>query len=243
MKRVFAFAIFGLLAMPLGYAQSSTAPGSSPSDTSATTPAVAAHPDNEIRGAFPVTLAKALDSKKLKEGDGVVGQTAATLRSGSGLMIPVGAKVIGHVTQAEARSKGNPDSTLAIAFDKIELANGKELPMKGVLQAVGPSLRSDNGPDTGPAGGVGMGGHHGDAADTSTVPAGSNTAVAGPNSGIHSLGDNKSKPILNAQSQGVLGIKNLEMNKDSVLTSPAKEVKLETGTQLMVRAEINIPTE
>lgn len=196
-----------------------------------------------IRGAFPTTLVKALDSKKLKEGDTVICQTSAVLHTGSGMMIPSGSKIIGHVTQAQARSRGNSDSTLAIVFDKIQLTGGKELPMKGTLQAVGPSLGGNSGPDTGPGGGLGMGGHGGNATDTATTPAPSNTAVAGPNSGIHSLNDLGSRPILNAQSQGVLGIKNLQMDKDSVLSSTGKEVKLDPGTQMLIHAEIEAPVQ
>src|SRR5579863_6789116 len=167
---------------------------------------------SEIRGAFPTTLVKSLDSKKLKEGDTVVCQTSATLRSRSGLLIPSGTKVIGHVAQAQARSKGATESSLEIVFDKVVLEAGKEIPMKGVLQAVGPRL-GDSGPDTGPGGGLGMGGRGGNASDTATVPPPSN-GIAGPNSGVHSLKDPRSRPILNAQSEGVLGIKNLEMGKD-----------------------------
>jgi hypothetical protein len=93
------------------------------------------------------------------------------------------------------------------------------------------------------SGGMGMGGHGGTATDTATVAAPSNDAVAGPNSGIHSLNGSSTRPILQAQSQGVLGIKNLEMGKDSVLTSTNKEVKLDSGTQMMIRAEIDIPVQ
>ena len=43
---------------------------------------------------------------------------------------------------------------------------------------------------------------------------------------------------LNAQSKGVVGIHNLELGDNSVLTSSGKEVKLEGGTQMMVEVEI-----
>jgi hypothetical protein len=42
---------------------------------------------------------------------------------------------------------------------------------------------------------------------------------------------------------GVLGIRNLQMDKDSVLTSSNKEVKLDSGTQMMIRAEIAVPVQ
>ncbi len=242
MKRFVVRCVFILVAASLSLAQTldrhasriSPAARVAVQDTSTTQ-------EPEIRGAFPARLVKPLDSKKLKEGDIVVCQTSAALRSRSGLLVPSETKVIGHVIQAQARGKGATESALQIVFDKIEIPGGKEIPMKGVLQAVGPSL-GDSGPDTGPGGGLGMGGRGGNANDTATVPAPSN-GIAGPNSGVHPLTDARSRPILNAQSQGVLGIKNLEMGKDSILTSTEKEVKLEAGTQMLIRGEIETPVE
>jgi hypothetical protein len=39
-----------------------------------------------------------------------------------------------------------------------------------------------------------------------------------------------------------LGVKNLQMDANGVLTSPAKEVKLDSGMQLMIKAEIDLPS-
>jgi hypothetical protein len=146
-------------------------------------------------------------------------------------MIPTGAKVIGHVTQAQSRSKGNPDSSLAIAFDKIEYAKGEEIPMKGTLQAVAPSLGSpvldmSAGPPQLAISTSGRGNSNGNG-----PPPTSSVQLAGPNSGT---------PILKPTSQGVLGVKNLQMDANGVLTSPGQEVKLESGMQLMIRAEIQL---
>jgi len=235
MKRIVLLIVLSTFAFAMCNGQNAGTQAASPD-------AAQAASSNQMRGAIPTTLVKSLDSKKLKEGDTMVCQTSAALHAPNGLLIPTGTKVIGHVTQAQARSKGNADSTLAVVFDKMQLSTGKELPLKGVLQAVGPSLGNE-GPMTTASGGMSMGGHNGTAADTATVAPPSNDAVAGPNSGVHSLTGPSTRPILQAQSQGVLGIKNLEMGKDSVLTSTNKEVKLDSGTQMMIRAEIEIPVQ
>lgn len=138
------------------------------------------------------------------------------------------------MTQAQARSKGNADSTLAIAFDKIEYAKGEEIPMKGTLQAVAPSLggpaldTSAEPPQLATAshGGVGGGSSGG-----SNPPSTSSVQLAGPNSAT---------PVLGPTSQGALGVKNLQMDANGVLTSPGKEVKLDAGMQLMIRVEIQL---
>jgi len=191
-----------------------------------------------LRGAFPATLVKPLDSKKLKDGDQVVLQTSAPIRS-NGMLLPSGSKIYGHITQAQARSKGDSQSSLAMVFDKIEVNKGRELPMKGVLQAVAPALPA-NAPDTSGMMGSGqmMPGH----GDSSTMP--NAGGVAGPNSGIHSIDAGSGPhPVLNNESQGVLGFKNMEMDKDHVLTCSGKELKLDGGTQMMVRAEIQMPVQ
>ena len=204
------------------------APNQSPSD--ATSPASSS--SGMIKGSFPIMLPKSIDSKKLKEGDPIICQTVAPLRTSVGI-IPSGSKVVGHVTEAKARSKGDSDSTLGLAFDKIEYGKGKEAPMKATLQAVGPPLGGDSGLTTAAGGGALAG--RGDAP-------GSQATTAAPQASS-SLPNPKAKPILIATSEGVLGIKNLEMNKDGVLTSPNKEVKLDNGTQLLIKAEIQVPAQ
>ena len=233
MKRLCVLIVAALFSISLCYAQSATP---QTTDQGTTAQAAPSNPDNQIKGSFPVKLEKGLDSKKLKAGDTIVCRTVSPIHSRSGLMIPSGSKVIGHVTQAQARSKGDSDSTLGFAFDKIEYSNGETIPMKGILQAVAPSLggtpldTSAAPPQLATANsGSGSGGTGG----SSPPPSGS-VQIAGPRSGT---------PILLATSQGVLGVKNLQMDANGVLSSSGKEVKLEGGMQLMIRAEIQMASK
>jgi hypothetical protein len=229
MKRWYLSVLLCLLTVSMCCAQSA-----SPASASAS-PAGSGGSNSDLRGAFPTSLVKGVDSKKLKEGDTVLCQTVAPLHAANGMLIPSGSKVIGHVTQATARSKGSADSTLTIAFDKVEIAKGKELPMKGTLQAVGPSL-GDSGPNSGAAGSnVLMGGHGADggSAAGTTPPPMASMPTAG----------NTARPILLPTSQGVLGLKNLELDAKGVLTSPNKEVRLDSGTQMLIKAVISIPAQ
>jgi hypothetical protein len=172
-----------------------------------------------------LTLTKALDSKQLKEGDEVFAKTAATLRTHSGIEIPAGSKVIGHVTQATARSKGSAQASLGIVFDKIELPGGKVMPIKGVLQAVGPNPQAFV-PDTGSS----MGGNNMNSGTGNTAPAGTGMGMQVP-------GQQGGGKMLNPHSTGVVGIKGLQLEGKSVLTSSGKEVKLESGSQMLIQAE------
>ena len=236
------FAVLVWLATSACIAQQTTStqqPGAAVAQSPAAQTAAATNPDYAIRGAFPASLMKGVDSKKLKDGDPITCKTVAELHSRSGMTIPIGSKVIGHITQAQARSKGDPGSSLGMAFDKIQLPNGKEVAMKGVLQALAPGA-ANSGPDTGAAGGGTIG--NGRGANLSTMPPPSQGSITGPNSGVHPI-DSGSRPLLTADSKGVLGFPNLQMEKEGVLTTTGKEVKLDTGTQMLIRAEIQAPIE
>ena len=180
---------------------------------------------NAVHGVIPVSLTKSIDSKKLKEGDEVSAKTVASLHASSGVDIPLGSAVIGHVTQAKARSKGDSEASLGIVFDKIELPGGKDMPIKGVLQAVGPNPSAGSGPDTGAAGGNNM-----------RVGNGS-TAAMGTGVGPQAAQQQSGGKMLSPNSSGVVGIKNLQLDSNSVLTSTGKEVKLDSGSQMMIKVE------
>lgn len=223
MRSVASYAVFILTATSLCIAQA--APAGQSAATSGTASEASA-----IRGTFAATLARSIDSKKLKEGDEIPAKTLSTMRTSDGIMIPGGSKIIGHVTQSKARSKGDSDSSLGIAFDKIEVAGGKQVPIKGMLQAVGPNPSESSGPDTGAAGGNNMNAGGGGGYATMSGPASTTDQMRMQQGG---KGGGK---ILTPQSTGVVGIKNMQLD-NSVLTSTGKEVKLDMGSQLMIKAE------
>jgi len=165
---------------------------------------------------IPLLLSKSIDSKKLKAGDEVDGKTAAILHLNDGTVIPRGARIVGHVTQAKARSNGDAESALGIVFDKINLPDGKYLAIASIIQAIAPNPNAAI--DTG--GGISYGGLN-EMTEKSAMPQSTQSSA----------------PPLNAQSVGVLGIKNLRLGTDGVLTSDQKTVKLDSGTQIMLQAQ------
>ena len=223
---VAALAAFLCLGQVAHVAQASQAPAQ-------TAPAQEAAPASSglPHGPMPAELTKALDSKKLKEGDPVTARVTAELHMRNGGVIPRGSTLLGHVTQAKARSKGDSQATLGIAFDKIE-AGGKEMAIKSVLQAVGPSLSSSAAAPPQSIGPGMMAGHEGQGAGTTPPPMPNASQTPPP-----------SAPVLTGQSKGVVGIKNLQLGENSVLSSSGKEVKLDSGTQMIVDVEIQVPVE
>jgi len=86
--------------------------------------------------AFNAALSSPVDSKKCKPGDAVNAHTTEAVKSEGKTIIPKGAKLVGHVTQASARAKGESESALGIVFDKAILKNGQEIPLSAGIQAL-----------------------------------------------------------------------------------------------------------
>src|SRR5713226_3623831 len=79
--------------------------------------------------AFNAELNSPVDSKKCKPGDAVNARTTEAVKAEGKTVIPKGSKLVGHVTQASARAKGESESALGIVFDKAILKNGEEIPL------------------------------------------------------------------------------------------------------------------
>lgn len=85
---------------------------------------------------FNAELSSPVDSKKCKPGDEVSGKTTEAVKSEGRTIIPKGSKLVGRVTQASARSKGEAESSLGIVFDKAILKHGEEIPLNVTIQAL-----------------------------------------------------------------------------------------------------------
>jgi hypothetical protein len=86
--------------------------------------------------AFNATLDAPVDSKKSKPGDAVTAHTTETVKSDGKIVVPKNTKLVGRVTQASARAKGDSESVLALTFDRAILRNGQEVPLNVAIQAM-----------------------------------------------------------------------------------------------------------
>jgi hypothetical protein len=107
--------------------------------------------------AFNATLGSPVDSKKSKPGDAVTARTAESVKSEGKTILPKGTKLVGHVTQASARAKGDTESALAISFDRAIFKNGQQVPLNVAIQAMASAqtAASAAGSDLDAAGGAG----------------------------------------------------------------------------------------
>jgi len=82
-------------------------------------------------------LTRPVDAKKAKVGDQVMARTTEDVKSEGQVVIPKGSKLMGRVTQAKAKAKGESESSLGIVFDKaVPKGGGPEVPVHAVIQAL-----------------------------------------------------------------------------------------------------------
>jgi hypothetical protein len=198
---------------------------------------------------IPVQLAKTVDAKKAKTGEEVIAKVTMDMKSNSGqVLVPKDTKVIGHVTQAQARNKDQKESELGISFDRAVTKTG-EMQMPMSIQAViaPPNMNgNDNatgGSDqaTAPGPGTSAG------APSSAGRSGGAGSMAAPNGTPNTMPSDRSgstgnaRPQITAQTEGVIGISDLKLGpgqnaaEGSLLSSDKNNVKLEGGTMMLLR--------
>ena len=184
---------------------------------------------------LPVELSKSLDAKKVHTGDPVLGKVPYDLSSNGKVVVPRDTKVIGHVAEVKPSDHDSKDSKLGVAFDKLTLKDGSTIPLTAEVQAVGapissaPAAYSDNSP-------------------SETNPAGTNQQSAmemprppNPTAPQGDIPSGSAGERLTPKTQGVVGLRGYSLSQgtmqDSVISSPDRNVKLESGTQIMLRTK------
>lgn len=199
---------------------------------------------------IPAELSKPLDAKKLKVGDQFEAKTTVDMLSNGKIVMPRNSKVLGHVTAVKAHSKESPDSMVGIVFDRLVMKDGSELPLQASVQAIGAPLQNVFSTEGAPAGGLspglqpsmggssaggGMGGSR-----SGGTPATQPVQPSMPSNPDNPSNSHRPGGALSAESQGVVGIKDLSLSatpQASVVSSSNKNVHLDGGTQLMLRVQ------
>jgi hypothetical protein len=81
-------------------------------------------------------LTKSIDSKHAKVGEEVLAKTTRNATLADGTKLPKGSRLIGHVTQVQAKSRAQHDGQLAFSFDHAILRNGREVPIHAVMESI-----------------------------------------------------------------------------------------------------------
>jgi hypothetical protein len=194
-----------------------------------------------------IELAKSIDAKKAKVGDQVVGKTMDDFMADDNIVLaPRGAAVLAHVAEVAAH-QGDSASTLGIAFDKMALKDGSDVPLKVVIQAIGrpesnAAIGNDPMSNPGNTGGMSSAPSGGRGSYGGMAPAQSASKASDGNAGAATQ-DPKSDAVINGRltpnARGVVGISGVSLStgsaQDSLLSSQKHNVKLDSGTQMILR--------
>jgi hypothetical protein len=179
-------------------------------------------------------LTRPLEAKKLKVEDSVeCGVTQDLLYQGK-IIIPRGARVVGHVTEVTPSSKEQPQSRFGLVFEKIVLKDKRELLFQypAIIAALAAPIRRGAVPTTRPdqmpiqmQKGRTTGGALIDALDANASLAGANMPSA--------------TGAISAANRGVIGLKGLTLEssgeKGVVILFSKGDLKLASETQLILR--------
>jgi hypothetical protein len=210
-------------------------------------------------------LKKSIDSKKLKPGDPVVAETTESTDQNGKSLIPRGTTIEGHVTQASARGKGDAFSTVGVVFDKAVLKDGQQIPLNVTVQALALSQSAATAPSANSGSGMAPMGNPGSPASSSSGRMGGGAPMGQPNQtppattptdtvgnvntnnaegGKGAVGGLNSSGVLTANSRGVFGLPGIGLSTSregaqpaAVITSTGKNVRLDSGTQLLLVTE------
>jgi hypothetical protein len=201
---------------------------------------------------IPVELTKSIDAKKVKTGDEIVATVTMDLKTNSGeIVVPKDTKVVGHVTEAQTRSKEQKDSQVGIIFDRAVMKTGGEIEMRMSIQAIiapqgSNSGNANNGNDQSTAApganGSGASSNSGRAARMGGTPPPAPNASTGSNTPTDDSSAATAHEPITGKTEGVVGFRDLKLatiataaSQGSVVSSEKNNVKLENGTFMLLR--------
>ena len=204
---------------------------------------------------LPVQLTKTVDAKKAKTGDEVVAMVTQDMKNNTGdVIVPKDTKILGHVTEAQARNKQQKESQLGIAFDHaVVKGNETSLPMS--IQAIivppqqnpaaaaggggTPEAPSSPSPNAGMAGS--QAGSSPKSGSTSSAQQNYPQGNAGAGGGSEPA-ETSARPPITGNTQGVIGMDNVKLENNaqnntqgSLVTSEKNNVKIEKGTVMLLK--------
>ena len=164
------------------------------------------------------------------------------------VVIPSGSRVVGHIVELATKGEGSEQSILAIVIDKAKLESGKEITLQGIIAAVAAppesSLSSDptygmmhsNEPKMVGTGPTAAAARPGELSPSGKVDSTATLGAARIN------GEMRKGLLLTAESQGAIGFSGLSLSwrlatppAVTVFSSNRKDIKLDAGTQVLLR--------
>lgn len=197
----------------------------------------------------PVTTAFAklltsIDSKTASKGDEVLLTTTSDIAVQGTIVIPKGAKLFGHLAGVINRGKDEPKSVIAVAINKA-VVKDVDIPLQAIIAAIAaPQKPASEDPAYGMmhSNEPKMAGSARGTATTGSLPASSKANSTAAVATAELKGRGEETTLLTETSQGAYGYEDVSISWHLTLPPPltifatkAKRLKLESGTQMLLR--------
>ena len=87
-------------------------------------------------------LAGTVDARKCHPGQEIIAKTTQDVKENGRVVLRKGTRLVGHVTEAQERTKDNAESSIGIAFDEAVMKDGTHVPFHAGIQALAESQAS-----------------------------------------------------------------------------------------------------
>jgi hypothetical protein len=191
-------------------------------------------------------LNKPIETKTAKAGDELTLRAISDLFVEGDLVIGRGSQLTGHIVEVANKDKDNPASVLAFSLEKVTLKNGTEVPLQAIVAALA-APRKDS-LSTDPTFGMmhsnepKMIGGANSAATSGNLSASSKSSANAAVATANLTGKLDQPTVLDTNSQGAIDIEGVTITwrlisppPVTVVSSKSKNLKLETGTQMLLR--------
>lgn len=191
-------------------------------------------------------LTKSIETKTAKAGDELVLRSISDLSVDGEIVISRGSQLTGRLVEVVLRDKENPDTLLAFSVEKAVLKNGAEIPLQAIVAALAAPRKESLATD--PTFGMlhsnepKMVGGAQSAASSGSLGASSKSSANAAVATANLIGKLDQPTILDADSQGAVDIEGLKITwrllappPVTVISSRSKNLKLDSGTQVLLR--------
>lgn len=242
------------------------ASGNESGSTSSSASATAGTMEMTSGTKIDATLTHSLDARKNKTGDRVEAVVTRDVKQDGHVVLKKGTRLMGHVTEVQARTKDNAQSQLGIMFDHAMTSKGQMMPLNATIQALAATHSatetSSGMAQDGAAGSMGGAANGGGSlvsgvastagaatsgVNTSTLTTGNaEGALASTTRSEGAIGGLTNTGRLASNSSGVFGLQGLSLRSDassatngSTIVCPNKNVHLDNGTQMLLSVSGN----
>ncbi len=192
-------------------------------------------------------LNKTVESKSASIGDELILQTLSDVVVDAQVVIPKGCKFLGHVAGVVSKGKDEPQSLLTIVIDKaIAVSGGRDVPLQAIIVAIAApanplsldptyGMMHSNEPKM-------VGSDSRGTAASGGLSAGSKASSTAAVATAELKGRMDEGLLLTEDSQGAVGYEGVSISWHlsmppplTVFSTKAKNLKLEAGTQMLLR--------